>query len=88
MQRECNLSLRECFGKLEIISAFLSRNDFVNALILFIRAGIVAIMPSRPWISAIDKAEFLDYKQAHILVSRGVCTNTGYCPKMSKDANG
>ena len=36
----------------------------------------------------IDKNSFQVYKQAHILVSRGVCTNTGYCPKMSKDANG
>jgi hypothetical protein len=37
---------------------------------------------------AIDKTGLQVYKQADILVSRGVCTNTGYCPKMSKDANG
>jgi hypothetical protein len=43
---------------------------------------------SRQRHSAIDKKQFQVYKQADILVSRGVCTNTGYCPKMSKDANG
>jgi hypothetical protein len=37
---------------------------------------------------AIDKTGLPVYKHDHILVSRGVCTNTGYCPKMSKDANG
>jgi len=37
---------------------------------------------------AIDKTGLPFYKHHHILVSRGVCTNTGYCPKMSKDANG
>ena len=37
---------------------------------------------------AIDKTGLPVYKHHHILVSRGVCTNTGYCPKMSKDANG
>ena len=63
-------------------------NNFINVLILINRAGIVAIMPSKQRHSAIDKAAFQVYKQAHILVSRGVCTNTGYCPKMSKDANG
>ena len=37
---------------------------------------------------AIDKTGLPVYKLHYILVSRGVCTNTGYCPKMSKDANG
>jgi len=63
-------------------------NNSIIAVIPINGVGIVAIKPSKQRHSAIDKSAFQVYKQAHILVSRGVCTNTGYCPKMSKDANG
>jgi hypothetical protein len=76
------------FSTLQIIFYAVAGNDFINARIPTNRVGIVAIMPSKQRYSAIDKSAFQVYKQAHILVSRGVCTNTGYCPKMSKDANG